>query len=535
MASKGLEHEDVRLPLISKLESLGWKSEQMLYSPEWRVPKTPSEATKREKGQSFHGFPVDLVIFDEPDNRGSWQHVAILFETKEPKEKAGLSQLQRVMSCEPTAMLGVWTNGASVTRVRRTADGKFKVERDVDLPRPGEELIIPGASRLTWEDLSPADSRSLRTTFERLLDHVVASDTKSTRRDDQLNQLCNLLLTKLESDRRAKSEPDKPVKFQVWGTDDAETGTVVRKQYEQLRLTHGDVFTAPQDRALHLDDSTIQKACYALGSIRLLDTDIDVISAAFQVYRAASLKSEEGQYFTPEPIIRHAVTLMEVEYDDVIIDPACGTGGFLIETFRQFQQRYSHLSDSDRKSWAQAHLYGVDKDAINVKLTKAMMMILGDGSAHTFQGDSLSSHKWPKNFPHLVPVLSDERYTCIMTNPPFGQNLKLGAREGELSNLEVSRKFRKQKNGSYAATGTYQARELGIVFVERCHALLVPGGRLAIILPETYFFSSSYLWFQEWIRRHFIVRGIFNVPMEAFQGFCRAKTNLYVFEKRKES
>ena len=70
-----------------------------------------------------------------------------------------------------------------------------------------------------------------------------------------------------------------------------------------------------------------------------------------------------------------------------------------------------------------------------------------------------------------------------------------------------------------------------MVFLERAYRLLAPGGRIAIILPETYFFSASYRYVREWMASRFIRRGEFNIPMEAFQGFCRAKTNLYVFEK----
>jgi type I restriction enzyme M protein len=59
----------------------------------------------------------------------------------------------------------------------------------------------------------------------------------------------------------------------------------------------------------------------------------------------------------------------------------------------------------------------------------------------------------------------------------------------------------------------------------------VAGGRVAIVLPETYFFSSSYLWLFDWLQGKLTLRGVLNVPMEAFQGFCRAKTNIYIFEK----
>ncbi|WP_338452558.1 N-6 DNA methylase [Niallia oryzisoli] len=225
---------------------------------------------------------------------------------------------------------------------------------------------------------------------------------------------------------------------------------------------------------------------------------------------------------------------MEIQYDDVIIDPACGTGGFLLEAFSSMKNSITNWDDGDAKAWAQKHLYGVDKDQINVKLTKAMMMILGDGSTHTYLGDSLRAHLWQKNWPYLTTGLKDGQYTCVITNPPFGKNLKLTGAEAKKSSYSVAQKYvEDKKTGKHVSvSNTYENRELGIIFLERCHNLLISGGRLGIILPETYFFSKSYLWLQEWIEDRFILRGLINIPMEAFQGFCRAKTNFYIFEKK---
>lgn len=67
--------------------------------------------------------------------------------------------------------------------------------------------------------------------------------------------------------------------------------------------------------------------------------------------------------------------------------------------------------------------------------------------------------------------------------------------------------------------------------MELAYRLLKPGGRLGIILPESYFFSNSYSWLFEWLKTRFRPLVVVNVPMEAFQEYARAKTNFYVFEK----
>jgi len=100
------EHRLVRLPTIEKLKNLGWTEGQMQWSPEWRVPKTPSEAAKRERGQSFKGFPCDLVIFASEEEHGAVEALLIIFEFKQPGLDEGQQQLETLLSLEPWARMG---------------------------------------------------------------------------------------------------------------------------------------------------------------------------------------------------------------------------------------------------------------------------------------------------------------------------------------------------------------------------------------------------------------------------------------------
>jgi N-6 DNA methylase len=519
-------------PLLQALIQTGWDEAQLQCSPEWLVPRSPSEAAKREQSRKFIGFPVDIAVFDKPEHRGDWEHLLIIIETKAPTITKGYSQLEIYLNLEPRALLGIWTNGQVIAAVYRRQDGTLARKRLSRLPSPDESLVLPGSKLLVWADLQPTSARELRTTFSRLLDHVVAADTASTRRDTQLNQLCNLLLVKLESDRRAKARPTNPVTFQVWRSDD-ETEEKIREAYANLKLTVPSLFQSNRDQSLDLDSSTLVRACFELAAVRLLDTSLPVMSEAFQVFRTATLKAGEGQYFTPAPVIRSAIRALGVDYDDRIIDPACGTGGFLLESFKRFRELNPNLGEADAKSWAQTRLFGVDKDEVNVKLTKAMMMTIGDGSAHIFPGDSLRRHLWRRRFPALPEVLADSSYTMVVTNPPFGEDLTLSAGDARESGFSICRTPTKSKDEESFLFDKNRLvdREVGLAFLELCWRILVPGGRLGIVLPETYFFSRSYLWLQTWLEDKLLLRGILNIPMEAFQGFCRAKTNFYIFEK----
>lgn len=100
-------------------------------------------------------------------------------------------------------------------------------------------------------------------------------------------------------------------------------------------------------------------------------------------------------------------------------------------------------------------------------------------------------------------------------------NLKVSAEDCRLSGLDIAK----------AGTETYSDLEIGLIFLQRAHHLLRVGGKVGIVLPETYLFSSNYGFLFDWMNGKLKPVVVANVPMEAFQGFCRAKTNFYVFEK----
>jgi type I restriction enzyme M protein len=513
-------------PLVRLLVQYGWSLDQMRFGKnEWRVPRSPSEASKRERGRAFDGFPVDIAVFDSPQRVGDPRHLLIIVETKLPNEDAGVAQLESYMGLEPHARLGVWTNTSDPTAqavfVYRTSGGRLERRRRTiaEFPRPGESLR-PGHRRLVFADLSAPSAEVLKRTVEDLLDRIVATDSRVTRRENQLDQLCNLLLLKLHSDKQAKMRSGEPPLFRPYESE-ARTAEVMRRGFRELVRLYPDTFVGPEDQELRFSDQTIHQCVERLAPYRLIDIGVTTVAYAFQVLRTAALKSGEGQYFTPQPVIEAGVKLLQVDLEDLVIDPACGTGGFLVEVMLEMHRRFPG-QEAEIARWAQTHIYGIDKDAIAVKLTKAIMQIAGDGSAHVVRGDSIRTHLWPREYPHLnTGAFRDARFTVVVTNPPFGRNLRVSAEDARLAGLDIAR----------TASGEYRDLEIGLLFLQRAYQLLQVGGRVGIVLPETYFFSPQYHFVFDWLRPRLRPTVVVNVPMEAFQGFCRAKTNFYVFEK----
>lgn len=184
------------------------------------------------------------------------------------------------------------------------------------------------------EDLTVPDLAELRACFADLLALIVSSDGRSTRSDARLNQLCNLLLIKMQSDSDARALRAAKVDFQILDSPD-ETAEVINALFRRYKLDRRDLFNDDEPDEILFDSTTIHAAVAELQRKDLVDVKPDTLSLAFQVFRNANLKYGDGQYFTPSRVIQAATRMMCIDVTDKVIDPACGTGGFLGEAFLQ--------------------------------------------------------------------------------------------------------------------------------------------------------------------------------------------------------
>jgi type I restriction enzyme M protein len=535
--------EAVRQNAISELKRLGWPENRLQWKPEWSVPDTPHDLTKRERKQKFATCGnCDLVAF--ADESGEPHALQVIFEFKEPTIEAGRHQLMRYLASEPVVRMGYWTNGTSSLAIYKSHTNDWIEVVGAPLPHPGDDLTMPPKTPPTWKDLRIPTASELTAALNRIVNTVVVRDSHTTRREDQLRELLHTLLVKVESDNQASiaSHQTRPVQFRIYGDRTSMVAVTAKAIQEQFKA----YFTKQQTRVFHpddvdhirLSDEVIFAVVDMLAPWRILGDSVDLLSKAFQVFRTRAMKSGEGQFLTPQRVIRPCVLAMEIASSDKVIDPACGSGGFLIEALRQVQERdFPNAADTWRLvKFANDNLYGVDKDALGAKLTKALMIAMQDGSTHVLIGDSIRRNLWKSKFPQLEKELGRpgadiaiaEQFTVVITNPPFGENLKVSAADARASGFTITRAA---SDGSRAGNAEHVDLEIGLLYLELAHRLLQTGGRVGIILPETYFFSYKYRWLPEWLEGRLELRGMLNIAMEAFEEFCRAKTNFYIFEK----
>lgn len=535
--------EAVRQRVLVELKRLGWKEARLQWRPEWQVPATPHDLTKRERGQKFSSCGrADLVAF--ADDSGEPHALQVIFEFKEPSIEAGRQQLQRYLAGEPVVRLGYWTNGSKSLAVYKSHSNEWIEVENAPLPHPGDDLTAPPKTPPTWKHLTIPTEAQLSAALKRLVNIVVASDSRSVRREDQLRELLHLLLVKVESDNIASAPANhkKPVAFRIYG----DRATMVKVTAAQIQQEFRAYFARQKTRVFHQDDidsirltdETIFAVVDTLAPWRILGDQIDLLAKAFQIFRTQAMKSGEGQFLTPQRIIRPCVMAMEVTSSDKVIDPACGSGGFLIEALRQVQERDFPGDDEKWRlvKFANDNLYGIDMDPLGVKLTKAVMIAMQDGSTHVLRGDAVRTQLWKSQFPVLEQSLAEpgsdsdiaQQFTVVLTNPPFGENLKVKASDARAAGYTIT-----AAAGDAARDGkkAHVDLEIGLVYLELAYRLLQVGGRVGIVLPETYFFSHKYRWLPDWLSGRLALRGMVNIPMEAFEEFCRAKTNFYIFEK----
>lgn len=536
----GLKPEEtVRQRAIKELLRLGWKEDQLQWRPEWPVPKTPHDLTKRERGQKYDICgTADLVLF--ADKSGEAHAIQVIMEFKAPDIGAGKAQLMRYLSSEPMAKMGFWTNGTASLAVYKRHSASWVEVEGAKLPEPGDDFTKAPDKTPTWNTIREPSEAELSAVLRRIVATVVMSDAAVNRREDQLREVLHIVLVKLENDAtfsRSKRNDD-PLDFRLYGSPDDR----VKRTAGKIRELFKDYFTRqrtriflPHDRdTLQLTDQTIYAIVSELWPYRIFGDKIDMLAKAFQTFRTTALKSGEGQYLTPLRVVRPAVMALEISSSDKVIDPACGTGGFLIEALRQVAAREFPNPDEawNLIKWTNENLYGIDKDDIGIKLTRAMMVAMRDGSTHVLLGDAIRTNDWGTTYTRLRDELGQsgnsdvvEQFTVVVTNPPFGEDLKVSAADCRAAGYAIS------NHAAMKGPGKYVDLEIGLVYLELSHRLLRVGGRIGIILPETYFFSKKYRWLPGWMEGRLKLRGMMNIAMEAFEEFCRAKTNFYIFEK----
>lgn len=335
------------------------------------------------------------------------------------------------------------------------------------------------------------------------------------------DELAKMLFIKIQDEKKARHDGE-PYDFQIkTGETPKSVASRIKGLYRDAKTRDPEVFTED----VKVDDNPLFSVVNHLQGINFNKTDLDVKGIAFERFLGSYFRGDMGQYFTPRELVEFIIKMVEPHHEDQILDPACGSGGFLLYAMEHIQkeasQYYEEGTPEHHNHWhdfARDRLFGIEINDAIARVAKMNMILHDDGHSNVVGDDALI------DFNKLYDQnrgFEKEKFDIILTNPPFGANIK---REEKpyLDDYKLGERRNSQKTE--------------ILFLERCFNFLKwETGRLAIILPDGILNNSSLQYVRDYIEQHYRILAVISLPQIAFKYYeAGVKPSILLLQKFSE-
>ena len=338
---------------------------------------------------------------------------------------------------------------------------------------------------------------------------------------DAFDELAKILFIKIRDEKKARRKGE-PYDFQIKTHETPKSvANRINKLYQEAKAQDPEVFT----ENIEIDENRLVSVVNHLQGINLNQTDLDVKGVAFEKFLGNFFKGETGQFFTPREVVEFMVDMVKPGHENTILDPACGSGGFLLHAMDYIRKQASDYYEEESREhylhwhdFAEKRLFGIEVNDSIARVAKMNMIIHDDGHSNVISNDALI------NFDLLYKQhnsFEKEKFDVILTNPPFGAVIK----QSESPYLE-----------NYELGKGNPAQKTEILFLERCFDFLKwETGKLAIILPDGILTNSSLQYVRDYIERHFRILAVVSLPQIAFSHYgAGVKTSILFLQKFSE-
>ena len=487
---------------------------------------------------------ADIVIMDE--DRSFVPYVIV--EVKKPKLKDGKEQLKSY--CNSTgAPIAVWTNGEQIAYYNRKDPNYFEDIRDI--PKASQTLMDVISERWTIEDLKAndvlqKDKISLKDKIKDLEDEVLANAGV-----DVFEECFKLIFTKLYDEWLSGQTPSRYLEFTNAGRTEFKLKEAIQELFDKANKKWKGVFE--ENSKIALSPSHLSICVASLQSVKLFNSNLEVVDDAFEYLMNKSSKGEKGQFFTPRYVIEMCVKMINPKENETMIDTACGSSGFPVHTifhvWRQMAKdrnlKVSDLFSLDQKpyeftEYVKNNIFGIDFDEKAVRVARTLNLIAGDGHTNVLHLNTLDYDRWDETisqedwqrtyfdgFNRLRELRKDEKqkdfkefnFDIIMANPPFA---------GDVKETRILGKYELGKN-SQGKMQNKVGRD--ILFIERNLDFLKPGGRMAIVLPQGRFNNSSDKYIRDFIAERCRILAVVGLHGNTFKPHTGTKTSVLFVQK----
>lgn len=491
--------------------------------------KYPLDRMDTEKdihfGREIHSKAVDIVVY-KPDKITPY----ILVEVKAPTESKGIEQMKGYLNAEG-AEIGVWGNGIKRVILYRFYPREFN-DTLPDLPKVDQTIDDLLEAKKTYYDHTTTKI-NLKEVIDSMQELVLANAGV-----DVFNEVFKLIYAKLYDESEAQLRPDKEIFFRKY-RDPAKTYNTINDLFKKAIKKWPGTFYEQEN--ISLSPNHLSIVVGELERTRLFDSDLSIIDEAFEYLIPKVAKGEKGQYFTSRHVINMAVKMLDPKPDEYVIDPAAGSGGFLISAM--YSVKHNHLKDSDERmrEYAKEYIWGIDfADEIS-KTSRALMLVAGDGRSHLFKLNSLDPREWQGEDSQLLDARSKLQtrlldmgnsadnaenkktfhymnFDILLTNPPFAGEIK---DQGLLRQYFFGKKKGKLINNI----------ERHILFIERTLDMLRPGGRMAIVLPQGVLNNTNMEYVREYLFDKARILAVVGLHGNTFKPHTGTKTSVLFLQK----
>ena len=395
--------------------------------------------------------------------------------------------------------------------------------------------------------------------------------------NDIFYHLVKIMLVKIYDEMTTPE--GEPYKFQIfYRNGKPETPRKLAERLEELykkalrELLNYDEEKIREMPLIERDKFTYEKLFYAVEKLQgisltenIHSKEEDVLGMFFESILQNEFKQSKGQYFTHKNIVRFLIYALELDklaiqklnqtypHFPYIIDPAAGSGTFLIEAMkiitkevlknkdklkltRALKDKLKDLEDPSRRHrWAEDYIYGIEPNIRLGLATKVNMILHGDGNMNIFIEDGLMpfkingkpvyTRKWKGKDAGLLaeseetdiyPKPINGRFDVVMSNPPFSMK------------VEAMRSYKYLKDTFVF----YHKKNSENLFIERWFQLLAPKGRLGVVLPESVFDTKENLYIRNFLYKYFKIKAIISLPKETFEPYASTKVSLLIAERK---
>ena len=562
------------------------------YSLEQMAQEVPVSNSHRGQGKAR----ADIVIWRSESDKKEDVSAIIVVECK--AEYVTIQEEDYYQGSNYASWAGAdffVTTNLKETRIFKVVKGKIpkRLEEIVDIPK-AEDLT--NAKKI--KELLSQTKAFTRDEFSRLLFkcHNIIRNNDKLSPEAAFDEISKVLFIKIryERDNTGTQIFSKEEFMKLREAYDKTKSKLSLPFYQQLFERTKEDYTKDglfeTNDTIKIKEASFEAIVKELEVYNLSRTADDVKGIAFEKFLGKTFRGELGQFFTPRKIVDFMVELLDPEEGEIICDPCCGSGGFLIKAFEYvrekiesdiqkvkehikaelFDEHYETLPEKQKsvideqfnaylaalntelntgnpnsrlQNLSSNCIYGTDANPRMARTAKMNMIMHGDGHGGVHHHDGLLN----------VNGVFENRFDVILTNPPFGsrveKSLKITEADVETDAQKIAAYEKKYGKEVYqqalsqindhvgdSVLDLYAVGKLSglteVLFIERCIRLLKPGGRLGIVLPEGVLNNTNLQTVRELFEGMAKIILITSIPQDVFMASgATVKPSLLFFKK----